>query len=250
MKNLWIKPFKPVPAARCRLICFPYAGGGALIFRLWHEYLPSYVEVCPVKLPGRDNRIREPLFDDISLLVRTMEKGLTPFLDKPFAFFGHSLGAIIAFELMKRLRKQNMPLPFHLFVSGRRAPQIKPGPSIHHLPEEQFIEKIRNYGGTPEVVFQEQQLMDIFLPILRADFSLNDSHTYRPEKLFNCPITAFYSPNDKIAEKAYVEEWEKQTTSKFDLHMIEGGHFFINEHKERILKIISTDIKDIELKKE
>ena len=119
-----------------------------------------------------------------------------------------------------------------------------------YLDEEQFIEKIRNYGGTPEVVFQEQQLMDIFLPILRADFSLNDSHTYRPEKLFNCPITAFYSPNDKIAEKAYVEEWEKQTTSKFDLHMIEGGHFFINEHKERILKIISTDIKDIELKKE
>jgi trans-AT polyketide synthase, acyltransferase and oxidoreductase domains len=243
MKNLWIKQFKPVKNSKCRLFCFPYAGGGSLIFRLWHEYLPSYVEVCPVKLPGRENRIREALFDDMSLLIETLEKELAPFLDRPFAFFGHSLGSIIAFELMKRLRKRNMPLPFHLFVAGRRAPQIKPEPPIHKLPDEQFIEGLRNYGGTPEAVFQEQQLMDIFLPILRADLCLNDSYTYVPEYPFDCPITAFYGANDKIAGKNYVEAWKKQANSHFILYRIEGSHFFINEQTEQILKIISADME-------
>ena len=250
MKDLWIKPFKPVQDSRCRLICFPYAGGGALIFRRWHEYLfPNIrsgikpdIEICPVKLPGRENRIREPLPDNLFLLVKKLEKEIRPFLDRPFAFFGHSMGALIAFELAKKLRNKKAPQPFHLFVSGRRAPQIKPAPPIHNLSDNQFIEKLRKYGGTPEAVFQEPQLLDLFLPILRADFALNDNYTYINEKPLKCPVTAFFGTHDKIAPKDYVSAWKEQTDSQFDLHMIKGGHFFLNEQTENMLNIIHTSI--------
>ena len=136
-----------------------------------------------------------------------------------------------------------MPLPFHLFVSGRRAPQIKPDPPAHNLPEDQFIEKMHSYGGTSEAFFQDQQLLDIFLPILRADFSLNDTYIYTEEKALECPITAFYGTKDKMADKDYIAAWKEQTVYGFDLHAIEGGHFFLNEQTKNILNIVSANMK-------
>jgi surfactin synthase thioesterase subunit len=133
------------------------------------------VEVCPVQLPGRENRITEPPFTRLSLLVDAMAKNLDPYFDVPFAFFGHSIGAKIAFELVRDLRRKKGVEPVHLFVSGSRPPHIPEPRPLHLLPEHDFVRELRRFSGTPEAVMQSRDLMEMYLPILRADFSIDET---------------------------------------------------------------------------
>src|SRR5581483_6245374 len=147
---------------RLRLFCFPYAGGGASIYRTWPGKLPPTVEVCPIYLPGRENRIREKLFTHISPLVQALEDALQPHLDRPFAFFGYSLGALVAFELTRHLRRNQLPSPEYLFMAAHRAPQHPQHDSaVHQLPDPEFIRAVHRLGGTPEAVLQHEELMQV-----------------------------------------------------------------------------------------
>ncbi len=210
-----------------RLFCFPYAGGGASVFRQWSGFLPDVVEVCGVQPPGRENRIGEDPIADVHELVDRLLPSLVPWLDRPFACYGHSTGALVAFEFIRALRRKGMPLPVHLIVSGARAPHIPEPSPLHHLPEEAFIRELNRFSGTPKEVLAHKELMEIYIPILRADLAIEERYAPREELPLAMPITAIYGTKDKEASKAVMAPWEQYTTASFELIGIEGDHFFI-----------------------
>ncbi len=243
--NPWLAQAKPNAAARIRLFCVPFAGGDPSAFAGWHEGLPSWVEVCPILLPGRWTRLREPLFTDIFPLVRDLGGNLGPMLDKPFALFGHSTGALICFELARWLRKEYYVEPLHFFASACGAPQL-PGRTgaIHTLSEPEFIYKMHTFQGIPEGVLEEPELREILLRILRADFHLTETYAYRSESPLACPITAFGGLPDPFVSLPSLEAWKEQTSGKFDAHIFPGGHMFLKAHKPLVLEAIKTELCD------
>ena len=235
----WLIQGKPNSKTHFRLFCFPYAGGGASIFRQWQEDMPEGVEVCPVQLPGRENRIAESPFTILSSLVDAMVEALDPYFDVPFAFFGHSIGAKIAFELARELRRKKGVQPVHFFVSGSRPPHIPEPRPLHLLPEHEFTKELRRFSGTPEAVMQSRDLMEMYLPILRADFSIDETYIYYEDNPLDCPISAFGGSEDKEANREELDAWRQHTLSSFTLQMFQGDHFFIKSSQSLLLHSIS-----------
>jgi len=239
----WIAGRKPNPRARVRLFCFPYAGGSALMFRTWSNALPADVEVCPVQLPGRSARLMERPFTDLSRLIEVLAQALAPLLDKPFAFFGHSLGALIGFELARRLRRQYGVNPVRLLVSAGRPPQVPHrGAPIHNLPRKEFLAELRRLDGTLAEVFEHEELLEIILPLLRADFAVYETYVYSNEAPLNCPISTFGGLEDREISASDLEAWRDQTTAAFSLRMLPGDHFFLNTHQPLLLRILSQEL--------
>jgi len=240
----WIAFRKPNPQARLRLFCFPYAGTGALIFRTWPDGLPAEVEVCPVEFPGRGTRLMETPFTQLSPLVEALAQALVPVLDKPFAFFGHSLGALVGFELARQLRRQSGVQPVRLFVSADRAPQIphRDRP-IHALPEGEFLVELRRLNGSPGKVLEDMELMQIMLPILRADFAVYETYVYATEPPLDCPISVFGGLQDHRVSRGDLEAWCDQTSASFSLQMFPGDHFFLNTTPSLLLKALSQVLR-------
>jgi medium-chain acyl-[acyl-carrier-protein] hydrolase len=245
----WIARQKQKPNARLRLFCFPYAGGSAAIYRGWQEEMPAEVDVCPVQLPGRESRLLEEPFTHIEPMVKALVDALKPYMDRPFAFFGHSMGALITFELARELRRQKLGLePVHLFVSARSAPHRKiEREPVHQLPHDQFLERLRKLNGTPEAVLQNEELMELMMPILRADFAVNETYVYTPEEPFHIPIHCFGGIADVDIPQANLEAWGEQTTKAFTLKMYDGDHFFLNnpEIRKELLQDLSSELKRI-----
>ena len=248
MRNdVWIKRLRQDPQTRFRLFCFPYAGGGASIFRTWPQRLPRDIEVCAIQLPGREERLAEPLFDRLASLIDVLVNVLHPYMDLPFAFFGHSLGSVVAFELTRRLRRQKASCPLQLFVSGSRAPQIlDPDPPLHQLPDAEFIEELRRFNGTPLAVLDNPELMELLLPLLRSDMRLLETYGYDHEAPLDCPISAFGGLADKEVSRDELAAWRDQTRSRFRMQIFPGDHFFLNGKESiRLLEAISMDIMRI-----
>jgi len=240
--SLWIK--RANPQAYCRLFCFPYAGGGASIYHAWSRSLSAALDVCAVQLPGRENRIDEPLFTSLPLLIDTLAHELAPFFDKPFAFFGHSMGALISFELARRLRSWRQPEPSQLFVSALRAPQFPLSRDmLHKLPAAEFLRSVLRMGGTPPAVLMHKELVNLMLPILRADFTMYETYTYTREEPLACPITAFGGEQDTLVTVRELQSWREQTHGDFKLCMLPGNHFFLQGSQQQLLQIIASDLQ-------
>ena len=235
----WIFAARPSQQARVRLFCFSHAGGGASAFRTWSSLLPPEIEVCPVQLPGRENRIRETAFTRFSPLVESTVQALQPYLSLPFAFFGHSMGALVSFGLARELRRQHMVEPFHIFASAYRAPQIpmKETP-IYMLPEHALIEKLVQLNGTKKEVLENLELRALLLPLLRADFSVCETFEYKVEEQLACPITAFGGLQDKRVHPHDLVAWREQTSRAFSLRMLPGGHFYWQDTPQPLLQNI------------
>jgi medium-chain acyl-[acyl-carrier-protein] hydrolase len=235
---------RPVAGARLRLFCFPYAGGGASIYSTWPRTLPPQVEVVAVQPPGRENRLAEPPFHDLSELVAAMHLHLAPQLHElPFAFFGHSNGALMAFELARSLRRAGDPLPLCLFASGRPAPQLElDDPPVHDLPHDAFVEELRRLEGTPEEILQNPEILELLLPLLRADFALGETYRYREEPPFPFPLRAYGGADDEEVPREQIEAWGEQTRAGFLMEIFPGGHFFVNEHRERVLTRVAAEL--------
>lgn len=246
--NEWVRYPRPKPQARLRLFCLHYAGGGASAFRTWEHNVPSDVELALIQLPGRENRAREKAFIHMTPLVNALIDTLLPLLDKPFVFFGHSLGALISFEVARQLRRQQGPAPLHLFVSGSRAPQ-RPLPAseepIRALPDDEFIQKLREYNGTPEAVLQHAELMNLLMPVLRADFSLYETYVYQAEDPLSCGISAFGGVQDPKVTREDVAAWRAQTQGQFALRMLPGDHFFLHSAQTQLLQAVAQDLARI-----
>lgn len=230
-------------AARLRLFCFPYAGGTALTYRHWPGALPAGVEVCAVQLPGRGNRFHEPPYGDLRRLVEAAAPALAPFLDGPFAFFGHSMGALIAFELARHLRREFGLQPAHLFVSGRRAPQLDRDETVtYNLPEAGFIDSLRDLNGTPPEVLEHRELMQLMVPLLRADFAVCQTYSYTPEPPLGCPLTAFGGLSDREVSREQLGAWREQTSAAFAMRLLPGDHFFLNSAQATLLDLLSHEL--------
>jgi len=239
----WISFRKLSSGARLRLFCFPYAGAGALIFRTWSDGLPADVEVCPVQLPGRGTRLLERPFTQLAPLVEALAQALAPLLDKPFAFFGHSLGALISFELARRIRGQYGVHPVRLFVSAGRAPQIpNRDPRVHTLPEKEFLAELSRLKGTPNELLDHKELMEIMLPLLRADFAMYETYEYSTEPPLNCPISAFGGLQDRGVNDSDLDAWRDQTSVSFSLRMFPGDHFFLKQ-QPLLLRMLSEELR-------
>jgi medium-chain acyl-[acyl-carrier-protein] hydrolase len=242
----WFSIARPNPYSRMRLFCFPYAGGSSLLYHKWHQHLPRSVEICTVQLPGRGARAREPAFDAVRPLVETLGPLIYSLLQEPFAFFGHSMGAIIAFELTLYLRREYGLMPSHLFVSGRRAPQItRDEPHIYNLPHEAFISELRRLDGTPLEALEHPELMEVMMPLLRADFALVDTYEYQPEPPLECGITAYGGSQDPEVSLDELQAWHSQTRSAFRLQMLPGGHFFVQKEPEDLLRSLYGELLQV-----
>lgn len=233
--------YKPRPQTTLRLFCFPYAGGSALIYRQWANYLPPQVSVCPVQLPGRGHRLREAPLSRMTSLVAIIAQEIRPLLDSPFAFFGHSMGATIAFEIARLLRRERASQPLHLFVSGRSAPQVPEiDRSTYNLPE--LIEELRRLNGTPPEIFNEPDMLKVMLPRIRADFEVVQTYTYDEEPALDCPITIYGGLQDQEVKRENLNAWCAQTTAPCTVRLFPGDHFFINATRELLLEILTRDL--------
>jgi Predicted thioesterase involved in non-ribosomal peptide biosynthesis len=229
-------------ATKSRLFCLPYAGGGASIYRQWSRYLSPQIEVCPIQLPGRENRFRERPYTRIEPLVKDLIYELRPYLYQPYQIFGHSMGALIAFTLARELRRQALPLPTQLFLSARPAPQLPSERAIMHTqPHDEFINSIKKLGGTPNEVLQNKELMDLLIPTLRADFAIVETFTYQDEPPLAIPITIFGGSDDDEIPAAKLAAWEAQTSSAFRLKIFPGDHFFLHIQQKFLLQAIAQE---------
>jgi medium-chain acyl-[acyl-carrier-protein] hydrolase len=225
-----------------RLFCFPYAGGNSSIFHKWQTAMPDGVEVCPIELPGRATRIGEGLITRLPLLIESISRDLVPYLDRPFAFFGHSMGALVSFELVRYLRSIGELAPTHLFVSAWRSPELIDEHKDYVLPDAQFIAMLRKLNGTPEEILDNPEALQLLLPILRADFEVAQTYEYRPQRPLGCAIKAFWGMQDRSTTPEMVRPWSNHTTGPFSLSILLGGHFFIQQSQPQLLKIISHEL--------
>ncbi len=238
------------PHARLRLFCFPFAGGRPSAFSSWVDELPPdirpEIELYSIRLPGHETSRKEGFFTKLPPLVDALAPVLGSYLNAPFAFFGHSMGALVSFELTRQLRRQGMPGPVHMVVSGHRAPQLPdPHPTIHQLPEPQFLAKLRNYGGTPEEVLQNPELIELLLPALRADFAVCETYAYTDEEQLDCSITAFGGNEDAKVSRKELSAWQVQTRKFFSFRMFPGGHFFLQTAQPLVLHVLAQDLKQV-----
>ncbi|SDK75169.1 Surfactin synthase thioesterase subunit [Actinopolyspora mzabensis] len=229
-----------------RLFCLPYAGGSARIFSDWQSRLPEHVECVPLELPGRGIRFNETPHERLDPLLDELLPAVLARRDRPFALFGHSLGALLAFELSRRLRQHRL-LPCHLFVSAFRAPHLPVhGTPDHSLPDEQFRARLREFNGTPQEVLDDEGLMELLIPILRADLAIPDTYSHVSESPLDCSLTAFAGTDDGEYTTAEVAEWAGHTSQEFKLKIMPGDHFFLHHHQHSLLDEISQRLTAID----
>lgn len=232
----WFVCPKPHPQPALRLFCFPYAGGGASVYRTWAANVPPSIEVCAIQLPGREMRFHELPSNQVEAVVDALAPCLTPFIHTPFAFFGHSLGTLIAFELAHRLQADHQRSPDYLFAAARHAPHLlSRKPVIHALPEPEFVQQLaQHYGGIPQQVLDEPELKAMYIRVLRADFTLLETYQYRAAGRLNCPIAVFGGTEDLGTHHDTLDAWRIHTSRAFSLHMIAGGHFFVQQNQPEL----------------
>ena len=243
----WFGCVRPNPQASLRLFCFPYAGAGSSMFHPWAQWLSPNIELNLIQFPGRDKRIREPLHTDLSALIEEMGEAILPRLDRPFAFFGHSLGALVSFEVARYLSRKHDRQASHLFLSARGAPHLKdPHNDIYLLPEHEFLRTAEElYGNLPDIVKEDREILQLFLNIMRADLTMTGRYQYHDEPPLQCPLTVFGGLQDASVTEQDLRAWQEHTTSKFELFMFPGDHFYIHGSRMLLLQNLNRTLSSI-----
>lgn len=239
----WLAARPPRTARpRLRLLCFPHAGAGASAYHGWDTQLQDRLEVLPVRLPGREARSAETPYDDVHKLTSDLANDLTPLWHEPYALFGHSMGALVAFELARELRRRGVPAPRRLIVSGRTAPQLADTrPGWRDLPDAELLDEISRLGGMPDpLLLAAPGLFSQLLRPLRSDITLNESYRYRDEPPLSAPLTVLGGDTDPRASVAELLPWRAQSAAAVDVHVLAGGHFYVTERRSQVLGLIGT----------
>ena len=239
----WICGPVPDSTARVRLFCFPYGGAGANVFSSWRWLLrPKGVDVCCVQLPGRETRFREMPIKSMDELVFQTCQGIEPYLSLPFSFFGHSMGALVCFEVAHELARRRCTLPQWLLISGALPPHRRPLEALHTLPKGEFVEAVaRRYNGLPAEVLANDELLEVVIPILRADFELIELYHPEIKRALPINIAVFGGQSDESVPSDELQYWAEVTTrlESFHIMLFDGDHFFLNHQRSRILTEIS-----------
>lgn len=239
----WLCPLGPV-RGRIRLICFPYAGGSPSVFYGWRQTLSEDVSLYGVHLPGRSRRIAETPIDNIESMVAATVEALAPHLAFPLVFFGHSMGAVLAFEVARMLRRRAGVEPAHLIVGGYVAPQLPRNQVVQRdLSDTALKDKLRELGGTPPEILEDPRMMDMLLPSLRADFNAIGAYQFRAEPPLSCPVTAIAGDGDSHCSPQEVAAWREQTRGEFQSHVLHGGHFFIQTEAQAVQDLVMDIVR-------
>lgn len=235
----WVIRFPVRRNPRLRLFCFHYAGSGASIFRSWETDAPVWMEVCAVQLPGREGRLREAPFRDMRRLAPQLVDALSGLVDRPYACYGHSLGALCAFEVVHGLRRLGKPMPRHFFAAAHRAPHLqREGPLAHCMDDDALLAELSRLGGTPEAVLAHPELMELLMPVVRADLALTEAYDYQPQPPLDCPITVLAGSHDVEVTLHQLDAWHRHTRGGFERRILEGDHFFIHGAQRELIAAI------------
>jgi medium-chain acyl-[acyl-carrier-protein] hydrolase len=238
IRSRWIARPRPAVSPTLRVICFPHVGAGGAAFNSWLDRLPAGVELCVIRMPGRENRLREPLIDDWRVLFDLLEPELAPLLDRPFAVLGHCSGSVLAYELSRRLRAAESPEPILLVLSSTEAPaERKIDDPLHMLPDRELISRVIEYGGMASEVIDDPGLMEMFGRILRADYRVIERLEYSAGPPLDVPITVIGGRHDEFVSCQAMAAWSAETTREFSLHLLNAGHYILSDAGELVADI-------------
>ncbi len=242
MAAAWVTCPQSRPDAAVRLICLPHAGGGAAAFYPFASLLPPAIEMLAIQLPGRETRLSEPPFRRMDPLVDALINGIRDELDRPYALFGHSMGALVSLELCRELRRRGLPMPQTVVVSGRRAPTIpNTEPLFHLMSDAAFVDAlVRRYDAIPQVIRNERDLMALFIPILKADFEIFETHVFRDEPPLPCALAMYGGRNDP--QTAHMTGWADLFEGTATTRLFDGGHFYLAEHRQAVAAALADDV--------
>ncbi|KVE24471.1 thioesterase [Burkholderia singularis] len=238
----WIDPAPPAGNAEQRLFCIPYAGGGASIFRDWSARLAATVDVRPLHPPGRGRRFRDALLYRLDRIADEVAQAIEPLLDRPYTLFGHSMGASVAFEVAQRLQARGLPSPKCLVLSGRGAPHLPAAEPIHKLPDNQFLDEVILMNGTPPELLTYPEVVELVMPILRADFEAIETYRPKPYSPLRCKIVALGGRDEQGSVEA-VASWRAYTSGKFRSEILPGDHFFLHGKADRLFEILNSELQ-------
>jgi medium-chain acyl-[acyl-carrier-protein] hydrolase len=240
----WLAYRRELPSPRLRLFCL--GGGGASLFSLWDQGMPAGVEVCPIQPPGRENRLGETPGTRVPRMVESLSEALAPLMDRPFALFGHSVGALTMFELARKLRRQGPRSPEWLFASGYPAPDLpQRRPAVSHLVPPAFWQAMYDHFDMEAIVLQDRDLQSMLYPVLRADYELVETYAYREEAPLSIPLTIFGGSRDLETTKDELLAWQKHTTSRFRSRILEGNHMFISTQRIALVHELAQDLAQL-----
>jgi medium-chain acyl-[acyl-carrier-protein] hydrolase len=240
----WFEHLSPIGLPDCHFFCFPFAAGNVNAFRAWQKRLPPEIDLCLVHLPGHAYRSQETPFTRLDHLVRTLADQILHELQAPFAFYGHSMGALISFELGRELVRRRSAPPLHLFLSGRNAPQLlKPDPVQVNGTDHELIEYLEQLEGTPRAVLENAELLEIVLPIVRADVELVNSYQYYDDMPpLPCSLTIYGGHEDTHVPVEDLGMWRVHTSAECTVRTLRGNHFFIHDPNVNFCDVLLQDI--------
>jgi surfactin synthase thioesterase subunit len=242
--SLWIRRYHPAPEGATRLVCLPHAGGSASFFFPVSQKLGSRLEVLAVQYPGRQDRRAEPFVPDLPSLARLVADELKPWLDRPLALFGHSMGATVAFEVSRILEQENGFVPARLFASGRRAPSRHRDERVHESDDDGLIAEMRKLSGTDSGILGDEEMLRMILPAIRNDYRAAETYRYVPGPPLTCPLTVLVGDTDPKVTVDEAQSWATHTTGTFDLRVFAGGHFFLTARQPEVLGVISEQLTE------
>ncbi|MEE1748374.1 thioesterase II family protein [Streptomyces sp. NPDC006641] len=239
----WAVRRKPLPQARLRLLCLPHAGGGAAAFRAWGQRLEPEIEVVPIRLPGRESRFRERPYERLDDLLPPLLRDIAPLLDRPHAWFGHSMGAGIAFELCRAQRRLGLPEPDRLLVAGLPAPHLpRRATPVHDASPDELFARLGELNGTSAEAHADNPMLNVMLPTLRADFAVAETRTHRPGPPLDCPVTVYGGRSDASTTEEELDAWSRHSAASTTVRLFPGGHFFPHDDPDRFLPVLADDL--------
>ncbi|AEV86973.1 oleoyl-ACP hydrolase [Actinoplanes sp. SE50] len=240
--GLWFRRFHPAPAGDVRLVCFPHAGGSASFYFPVSKALSPRMEVLAVQYPGRQDRRSEAQLTDLHVLADRIAEALAPLTDRRLAFFGHSMGAMLAYEVGLRLEDAGRHDLTHVFASGRRAPSCYRGESVHQRDDEGILAELQRMDGTDPRLLTDPELQRMFLPVIRGDYRAVETYRHRPDAALRSALTVLTGDSDAMTTVAEARDWAAHTTGHFDLRVFPGGHFYLVPQAAAVLDLLSTTL--------
>ncbi|MEU4930109.1 alpha/beta fold hydrolase [Streptomyces yokosukanensis] len=239
--RLWIRRYHPRPDAAARLVCLPHAGGSASFYHPVSAGMPASVDVLAVQYPGRQDRRGEPCATSIQELADHVTSVLLPWADRPLLLFGHSMGATLGFEVARRLERDHGVVPHALFASARRAPSCPRDESVHLRDDDGLVTEMRQLSGTNAAILDDEELIRMALPAIRADYRIAETYAYEPGPNLRCPIVGLVGDDDPKVTVDEARAWSRHTDASFDFHVFQGGHFYLTSHQRDVLDLMAKE---------